>query len=317
MPRHANAVRRGMQDQRDRGRRKRHHKPVKLAVDNLRCATTTESWEAKLQFFDEWLGEQSHSTSLLTAERVSSMSLTRFLQISPDIDISPDEKLRRLAIHLEPDCEYMEQPKGWRILRRIYHEALKYDAQWPWHYHSMSISLTGCAEILDDQDPVRTDLFNESVDACRRGIAVSAESSELYSKLGRSLYELRLLDDAINACERAIELDSQNMWAALYRAHCFHDLERWDDAVAAYETVDVGFFEGFKSWRGVLARDQLAACRMHAGDLKGALVDFEAALHRYETNPGLLFSKQYLEEAASGPLREQLAERVRVLKDSP
>lgn len=55
---------------------------------------------------------------------------------------------------------------------------------------------------------------------------------------------------------------------------------------------------------------------MHAGDLERALLEFEAALHRYETNPGLLFSKQYLDEAAKGPFRDQLADRVRALDAS-
>lgn len=251
MPGHGRSVRRGMQDQRDRGRRKKHHKPAKR-VDDLRSATTSKNWEAKLQFFDEWLEEQARDDPLLTADRVSSMSLTRFLQTSPDVDMAADEKLRRLAIHLEPECECMEQPKGWKVLRRIYREALKYDPQWPWHYHSMSISLTGCAETLNDEDPVRTHLFNESVDTCRAGIAVNPEISELFSTLGRSLYGLRQLDDAISAYERSLELDGRNMWAALYRAHSFHDLERWDDAVAAYEMVDLSFFDGIKSWRGVL-----------------------------------------------------------------
>lgn len=302
-----------MHDQRDRGRRKKHHKPTKLATDALRSVTTPENWEAKLEFFDDWLEQQARDNPRMAAERISSVSLTKFLQSSPDIDMAPDEKLRRLAIHLEPDCEVMEQPKGWKILRRIYRETLKYAPRWPWHYHSMSISLTGCAEMLNDGDPVRVNLYKESVDACGEGIAVDCNISELFSMLGRSFYGLCQLDDAIAAYDRALELDSRNMWAALYRAHCFHDLERWDDAVTAYEAVDISFFDGIKSWRGVLVRDQLAACRMHAGDLDQALADFEAALHRYETNPGLLFSRQYLDEAAKGPFGEQLADRVRAL----
>lgn len=313
MPAHANSVRRGLQDQRDRGRRKKHHKPVNLPDDDLRSATTPENWESKLKFFDDWLEKQTSENALMAAGRVSSMSLTRFLQESPDIDMAPDEKLRRLAIHLEPHCEYMDQPKGWHILRRIYRESLKYDANCHWQYHSMSVSLTGCAEILDHDDPVRRELFNEAANVCREGIALNPDISELYSQLGRAYYDLRQLDDAIGAYETALALDRRNMWAALYKAHCFHDLERWEEAVAAYEAVDISFFDGIKSWRGVLARDQLAACRMHAGDLEGALADFEAALHRYETNPGLLFSKQYLKEAATGPLREQLADRVHAL----
>ncbi|MBM81808.1 MAG: hypothetical protein CMJ78_14625 [Planctomycetaceae bacterium] len=313
MPGHANPVRRGLQDQRDRGRRKKHHKPEKLAAEDLRCATTPENWEAKLRFFDQWLEDQARKNSLMTAERVGSMSLTKFLQTSPDINMAPDQKLRRLAIHQEPDCMYLEQPKGWHVLRRIYRESLKYDDQWPWHYHSMAVSLTHCADTLNNEDPIRTELLNESLNVCREGIAVNPDISELYSNLGRSHYELRQLDEAIRAYERALELDGQNMWAAIYKAHCFHDLEQWNDAVAAHEAVDISFFDGIKSWRAVLMRDQLAACRMHVGDLEQALTDFEAALHRYEANPGLLESKQYLEEAAKGPLREQLADRVRAL----
>ena len=178
----------------------------------------------------------------------------------------------------------------------------------------MSVSITSCAECLDPDDPVRELLYRESVSICHDGIAVDSNVSSLFSKLGRSLYELRELEKALDAYEQAIAIDAGNMWAVLYRAHCLHDLERWAAAVTAYEAVDPSFFDGIKSWRAVLVRDQLAICRMHAGDLVGALVDFEQSLHRYETNPGLLVTKQYLEEAACGALLEQLRARVDALQ---
>ena len=249
----------------------------------------------------------------MAADQVSTMPLTKFLQSTPTIDMSADERLRQLAIFLEADCEAMPQPKGWHILRRIYREALKYDAEWPWLYHSMALSATCCAETSKVDDPLRDEMYEEAVGLCRTGIAIDDGISPLFSMLGRSLYELRELHEAITVYDKAIRLDCRNMWAVLYRAHCYHDLKDWTEAVAAYEAVDLSYFEGPKSWRAVLVRDQLAACKMHAGDLDGALTDFEAALHRYETNPGLLWTKKYLEEAAEGPLREQLSVRVDAL----
>lgn len=52
---------------------------------------------------------------------------------------------------------------------------------------------------------------------------------------------------------------------------------------------------------------------MHAGDHANALKEQNAALHRYEQNPGLLFIGQYLAEAADGVLGDQIGPRVAAL----
>ncbi len=315
MPRHKSPVRRGLTDQRDRGRRKKHHKGRPVDGGELRHRTTSENWEAKLQFFEAWLEETYRVNDELTIGPPASINLTQYLQSTPTIDIAPDEKLRQLAIFLEPVCEQMNQPSGWHCLRRIYREALKYDHKWPYLWHSMSLSALGCAKMMDEDDPLREEILNESLQFCREGIAINPDFDSLHCSLGNTLYEFRRTAEALAAYQKAVELNSKHVWAALYKAHCLHDLERWSEAIEAYEAVDISQFDGIKSWRGVLLRDQIASCRLHAGDVDQALEDFQAALHRYEHNPGLLYSPQYLKEAADGILGPQIGSRVaRLLK---
>ena len=96
------------------------------------------------------------------------------------------------------------------------------------------------------------------------------------------------------------------MWAALFRAHAFHDLGRYAEAVEAYEYVDVSFFNGAASWRGVLLKDQLAICLLHIGERSRALAMFNSAINSYLKNPGLLFWPDYLIQAAQGDLKQEL-----------
>lgn len=309
MPGLRSAVQRGMNDQRDRGRRKKHHKARHTASDD-------SSWDARLQEFCDWLEANYSSDDRPDVAMAQGLSLKRFLQSSPMLDMAPDEKLRQLAIFLEPECEYLPQPKGWNVLRRIYQEAIKYDGQWPYHYHSMSLSLLSCAGGLKNEDSVRLDLLNESLNVFRNGLTAAGENASLYSTLGRTYYELRQLAESLDAYQSAVELEPDHVWATLYKAHCLHDLKRWSEAVSAYEAVNISLFDGPKSWRGVLLRDQLAICRLHSGDESRAAAEFEAALNRYELNPGLLFSPQYLNEAANGVLGDRIGARVDALLKS-
>ena len=117
----------------------------------------------------------------------------------------------------------MPQPAGWRILARVYREALKYDAKWPYHYHSISLSSLACSMSANDPE-VRDQLLHESLSACDEGITISPDTGFLHSSRGRTLYELGEKEAAIEAFDRAIDLDPKNMWARLYRAHSYHDL---------------------------------------------------------------------------------------------
>ena len=311
MPRRKSSVRAGKLDQRDRGRRKKHHNcEVWTTEEELRTRTTPENWDQKLDFFQAWLAKEFPTNNEELVGTIANMSLKQYLQDSPSIDVSPDERLRQLAIHWEPICAAMPQPKGWKILERFYREALKFDEQWSLIYHSMSLSIRDCAGRLRSDDPIQAQLLEESLKICSAGIFHSPKCALLYTSRGRTQYELRNLEASIVDAEKAIELDGGQMWAVLYRAHALHDLGRFADALKGYESVDISFFDGAASWRGVLVKDQKASCLMHLGERSQALSLFESALNSYEKNPGLLFSPQYLIEAAQGELKQELGGRV-------
>ena len=87
MPRAKSPVRKGMNDQRDRGRRKKHHKT--RHGDDSNSQDEFVAW-LKHEFTDE--------TGQLLVEPSLSFDLKKFLQNSLDVNLSPDEKLRQLAI---------------------------------------------------------------------------------------------------------------------------------------------------------------------------------------------------------------------------
>ena len=118
MPGRKSSVQRGMNDQRDRGRRKKPHK-------TRDCGSDDSNWDARLQQFCDWLESNYSSDGNPSVAAVQALSLKRFLQSSPSLDVAPDEKLRQLAIFLEPECEILPQPKGWNVLRRVYEETIK------------------------------------------------------------------------------------------------------------------------------------------------------------------------------------------------
>ena len=311
MPRGKNSVRAGKLDQRDRGRRKKHHNRERWTTEEeLRTRTTPENWDQKLDFFQAWLAKEFPTDNEDLQATLASMSLKQYLQNSPSIDVSPAERLRQLAIHWEPICELMPQPQGWKILERIYREALKFDKQWPLLYHSMSLSIRHCAGWLQSDDPMQVELLETSLKVCTEGISHSPENALLYTSRGRIHYELGNLDASIEDSAKAVELDGRQMWAMLYLAHALHDLDRFADALEAYESVDVSCFDGAASWRGVLLKDQIASCLLHLGESSRALALFESSINSYEKNPGLLFSPHYLIEAAQGELKQQLNGRV-------
>lgn len=320
MPRRKSPVRAGKLEQRDRGRRKKHHNhEVRTTSEELRTRTNDDNWGKKLDYYQAWLRKEFPTDNAELQSSLASMSLKQHLQTSlpVPIDIAPDERLRQLAIHWEYVCSIMPQPKGWKILKRFYEEALKYDDKWQYVYHSMSLSARTCANWLDSSDPDwedrQNELLNEALNICNLGVFNCPTSSLLYTSRGRTKYDLGDVEESIVDSEKAMELDSKQMWAALYRAHALHDLKRWAEAVEAYEQVNVSFFDGGASWRGVLIKDQLACCLLNAGNRKRALELFNAAINSYEANPGLLVTPVYLIEAAQGELQSEIGERVMAL----
>lgn len=294
---------RGMNDQRDRGRRKKDHGAGRSKRGNH------EIEQDNFTILESWLNDEFVDESGLSVGPSQSFALKPFLQNTANSELEPDEKLRILAIHWEDDCALMDQPKGWNILKRIYREALSYDSTWGTQYHSMSLSARACAGWLKDSDPQREIIYKEARSICREGLAVAPDNAPLHLSIGRCEYGLGNSEQAMFHFEDAIEIDSKLMWAVLYRAHCFHDLEKWADAVVAYEAVDLSFFKGYQQWRADLSRDQLAECYLRNGQREQALAGFLAALKRYESNAGTLENPNYLVRAAKGELRDEIAER--------
>ena len=301
-------------DQRDRGRRKKA--PQSRIQNELRRAANQHgAWDRILDCYQAWLAKEFPTEDEGLLKSLSSMSLKRYLQTRhpASIDIAPVERLRQLAIHWEGVCSRQPQPKGWKILERIYDEAISYDKSWPVIYHSKSLSLRVCAGMLNSDDVCRKELLQEALRICSRGIEQCPDDSSIYGSRGRVNYELDNPEESIVDSTKAIELDPQNMWAALYRAHAYHDLERWEEAVAAYEFVDKSFFDGPPSWRAVLLKDQLASCLLNSGNRERALELFESALNSYESDPDLLTSTKYLNDAACGELKSEIGDRVKDL----
>lgn len=280
---------RGMNDQRDRGRRKKDHKSDQPRHQNR----NQNAWDE----FELWLCEQFRDSSGNPIQPNESFNLKRFLQNTIQVELSSDEKLRQLAIHWEYKCTLMEQPKGWLILKRIYEEAIRFDPSWHLNYHSLSLSARECAESVEPDSDSWNTLLNDATDACMRGLAIDSSSSLLHLSMGRIHYEKSKFQEAIESFDAALSLDPTQMWAALFRAHSFHDLEAWQKAVSAYQSIDRSFFNGPKSWRAVLIRDQIADCLYHAGRHQESRESFLASIKQYEANRGLLFITRYLELA--------------------
>ena len=293
---------RGMHTQRDRGRRKKDHRPGR----SKRGAH--ETGDDQFAIFESWLANEFTNGSETQNKPSQSFGFKEFLQNTANFALAPDEKLRILAIHWEDACVRMDQPKGWNILKRIYRDALKYDPTWGTHYHSMSISARACAFWCGDTEQGEI-IFKEARSICREGLAVAPEDALLHLSLGRCEYSLHDTKQALVHFEDALELEPKLMWARLYQAHCLHDLERWPDAVTAYEAVDLSFFKGNTQWRADLMRDQLSECYLQSGSREKALAGFLAVLKRYESNAGMLELPQYLTRAAKGELCDELATR--------
>ena len=299
MPRAKSPVRKGMNDQRDRGRRKKHHKT--RHGDDSNSQDEFVAW-LKHEFTDE--------TGQLLVEPSLSFDLKKFLQNSLDVNLSPDEKLRQLAIIWEFECSVTEQPKGWHILRRIYREALSYDDQWVYHYHSISISARTCWPVVGDS---ADEILTESLHACRQGLEIDPHHAELLTALGRTEFLMENETDALGSFEQAIESDPKYVWPAVYKADTLYELERWSDCIEACKAIDLSLLVNSSMWTAQTIKDQISSCQMLLGNRNEALAGFEGTLKLYEASPGLIGGAGYVAAAATSHLRDELYERVRAV----
>lgn len=273
-----------MKVQRDRGRRKKHHKA------EPKQAPHDHADDAEFFAFQTWLRDEFRDENGAVITPSSSFNLTKYLQTCPWFELSPAEKLRWLAVFWESDCVTMLHPRGWNILKRIYQEAIRYAPDHGYNYHSYSLSAKRCAECVTAGSVQQLALLDDAKRVCLIGLEQDPDCSLLHYSLGLLLQHSGEMESAIRCFQSALKLDPKEMWAALSLAHCYFDLKRWKDAVDAYVAVDPSFFAGPSSWRAILLRWELATCHFHAGDHEVSLALFEKAFSQYEMNPGLLRS---------------------------
>src|SRR5262249_39930014 len=80
---------------------------------------------------------------------IESLDLTSFLRRTAPIDLPPEERLRRLAAHIESDLAFREeQPRAWLAHERVYRAALDLNPRVVWVHLSRAISAREHAELL-------------------------------------------------------------------------------------------------------------------------------------------------------------------------
>ena len=304
MPR--SAVRSGLFDQRDRATKRRRSHPT--SDDTADGFTQLQAWfDINLEAIDG-------------PEGIERLNWRRVLTRTVFIPLSTAEKLRLLAVRLEPEVTYTESPRGWASLWRLYDAALKIDSDAEFTWESAAISALRCAEHYQRSTAESEKLFEEAERLVWRAQSLAPDCARIWHTLGRVAY-LRggRTEEALRRFDEALRCDAGFSWSQIFRAYCLHDLERWGDAARAYDAVDLTFFVGPISWRIDNLKDNRAWCLYQNGEEAAALKAFSRLLRRYERVPSLLRSTppiRYLTEVALGPLRAQLYDRFEALTRS-
>lgn len=307
MPR--SAILTGRFQQRDRaqlrGRLDRHGAPRSTDVN-----AALDAWlDANVRLRDE-------------PSAIESLDLTSFLRRTATIDIAPDERLRRLAIHIESDLAVREeQLRAWLTHDRIYRAALDLNPRAVWVQLSRAISAREHSEALPlrrnteawKESPLRRRMMRTARDALREALAVEPDSAEALCLMGQHCYfdPDEGLVEAVRWYEGALEREPGMGWALLYRAHCLHDLERWKEAAEAYDAVPPNSLTGPKAWRYEHLLEQRAYCLWRAGEVERATRALKALLTRWERSPQCASEAWgwLLAEAARGSLHDALFAR--------
>lgn len=203
-----------------------------------------ESAQSPVDELRAWLTAELSVDDVSEAE---TLDLTEFLRNTGQIDLPPDERLRQLAVFLEPDlCS--PQPRGWLALDRIYQQAIRIAPKSVWAHHSRALSAKYCAEGLSPNDDGATfrRILDSAWDAANTAYDLDSTDADVSYLMGSLYYidPVRSVDEALEFFEESIEKDADHQWALLYRAHCLQDLERWTDATSAYDNVNPAYFVG-------------------------------------------------------------------------
>ncbi|MEM7604426.1 MAG: hypothetical protein AAF411_03645 [Myxococcota bacterium] len=254
-----------------------------------------------------WAWLERSKLDELTPNGMRRLDLNAYLMRTGEFSLPPAERLRQLAIFVEPSFNALAHP----ALDRVYEAALRYDDASAELWHSRGISAKYAAESFED-GAQRSKLVALSRRCLYRAWELQPDDAGIAYSMGLWHYffgEDR--DETAEWFERALRLEPSHGYARLYRAHCLHDAARWAEAVEAYEAVPLNTFTGPKAWLVDLHLEALAYCRLRAGDRDGSLAGFDALCTRFEKEPMRMqwLARVYLREASQGELKVELGAR--------
>ncbi|MEM9071621.1 MAG: hypothetical protein AAGE52_24145 [Myxococcota bacterium] len=261
----------------------------------------TQQFDNPYEVLERWL--ETSTLAHVSDPKLKRLDLTYFLGETTHVDLPAEERLRQLAIFLEPRAS--EEPFA---VDRIYEAALRLEPCAWQVWESRGITAKHVAELRSERTE---DHFRAlSLRSLFRAWALAADGGTAYL-LGKWHYEFGTLDEASAWFERATALDPNHGFAWLYRAHCLHDQQCWRGAVVAYRKVPLSYFVGPRSFYVDIVAEAQAYCRLRAGDREGALADFRRLIDRFEREPhrALILSLRWLDKACRGPLRDDLCGR--------
>jgi tetratricopeptide (TPR) repeat protein len=261
------------------------------------------------------------------------LDLDGFLKESAELEFPAGERLRLLAVFVDENLHIgFDAPvRLWKAFERVYQRAAKYAPADPWIQHSRSVTAEEICGGLERESDEFHAIWRDALHAARHAVTLRDDEPEVHYQLGYVLYmgpsrlvhNPSMCDEATTALDRALVLDPTHGWANLYRAHILHDLERWGEAADAYAQVNAAAFAGHQIWRYELLREQRAYCLLRADQRDEALTAFIDVIERRERafdrgddsylSPVLMDPPFLLVEAANGPLRDELFDRVSVL----
>ncbi|MEZ4339375.1 MAG: tetratricopeptide repeat protein [Sandaracinaceae bacterium] len=249
-----------------------------------------------------WLEASSYGSE--ERDAMVRLDLDHYLHETGHIELPAEERLRQLAIFVEPTYAAVAPD----ALDRIYEAAARLAPEDHFIWHSRGISAKLVATSAEKPSTVAR--FEKlSLRCLLRAWELDATDPGVTYSLGKWHYELgTATEDAAEWFEQTLALDPDHGYALLFRAHCLHDQERWGEAVEAYRAVPLETFEGPKAWLVEIVQEAQAYCLLRAGDRAGALREFERLLERFEREPrrAEMLALRYLTKACRGPLREEL-----------
>lgn len=268
---------------------------------------------------EELIAWLKQNASIEDVSEVEILNLSNFLRNTGDIDLTPQERLRQLAIFLEPELAWRTQPRAWLALDRIYKQAIRLAPEDAYVHHSRALSAQECADGSWREDNAQgiKPIIDTAWRAAYKALSLSPKDAKNLYLLGALSYDdsTHPVEEALEFFEDALAEDDTHQWALLYRAQCLQDQERWQEAYLAYSRVDASFFVRGWEWRYELLLEQRAYCLLQSGDIEGASNHFKELLSRWSADPSVAqdLMGNYITEAVTGLLQDQLLEELMTL----